>query len=124
MTILDIYPCVSVSPTLSLLFSSCRAHPPDPHSFPTRRSSDLDQAEVAVGPPRRLAGVELLPAEMEDRVGILARDFPIGDDMRVRSEETRLNSSHVKISYAVFCLKKKRIKHAHLSRDLQSGAIM
>src|SRR5690606_41508988 len=24
-----------------------------------------------------------------------------------RSEETRLNSSHVKISYAVFCLKKK-----------------
>src|SRR5690606_40329487 len=26
-----------------------------------------------------------------------------------RSEETRLNSSHVKISYAVFCLKKKRL---------------
>src|SRR5437870_10789568 len=25
----------------------------------------------------------------------------------VRSEETRLNSSHVAISYAVFCLKKK-----------------
>src|SRR5690349_24249911 len=25
----------------------------------------------------------------------------------VRSEETRLNSSHVEISYAVFCLKKK-----------------
>src|SRR6266704_4332993 len=27
-----------------------------------------------------------------------------------RSEETRLNSSHVSISYAVFCLKKKKIK--------------
>src|SRR5690606_41470498 len=26
-----------------------------------------------------------------------------------RSESTRLNSSHVKISYAVFCLKKKKI---------------
>ena len=25
-------------------------------------------------------------------------------------KSTRLNSSHVKISYAVFCLKKKRIK--------------
>src|SRR5436305_6641098 len=25
-----------------------------------------------------------------------------------RSEETRLNSSHVRISYAVFCLKKKK----------------
>src|SRR6266511_343822 len=30
--------------------------------------------------------------------------FPSG----VRSEEPRLNSSHVKISYAVFCLKKKK----------------
>src|SRR5690625_6631295 len=29
-----------------------------------------------------------------------------------RSEETRLNSSHVAISYAVFCLKKKKI-HTH-----------
>src|SRR5436309_16137870 len=26
-------------------------------------------------------------------------------------KSTRLNSSHVKISYAVFCLKKKKIKH-------------
>src|SRR5690606_40506488 len=29
-------------------------------------------------------------------------------DKEKRSEETRLNSSHVKISYAVFCLKKKK----------------
>src|SRR3712207_7619418 len=27
---------------------------------------------------------------------------------RVRSEDTRLNSSHANISYAVFCLKKKK----------------
>ena len=27
-----------------------------------------------------------------------------------RSEETRLNSSHITISYAVFCLKKKKKK--------------
>src|SRR5690606_41791003 len=26
-------------------------------------------------------------------------------------KSTRLNSSHVKISYAVFCLKKKKVKH-------------
>src|SRR5690606_42076621 len=35
---------------------------------------------------------------------------PSGDDLaltrRLRSESTRLNSSHVKTSYAVFCLKK------------------
>src|SRR5690606_40905917 len=30
------------------------------------------------------------------------------DDSRVDRKSTRLNSSHVKISYAVFCLKKKR----------------
>src|SRR5690606_40619837 len=29
---------------------------------------------------------------------------------RVDRKSTRLNSSHVKISYAVFCLKKKRLK--------------
>src|SRR5436309_9361639 len=28
-------------------------------------------------------------------------------------KSTRLNSSHVKISYAVFCLKKKKKKHAN-----------
>src|SRR5690606_42123566 len=30
-------------------------------------------------------------------------DYPVGD-----RKSTRLNSSHVKVSYAVFCLKKKR----------------
>src|SRR5690606_41823601 len=30
------------------------------------------------------------------------------DDIEIDRKSTRLNSSHVKISYAVFCLKKKR----------------
>src|SRR3712207_8565014 len=30
-------------------------------------------------------------------------------------KSTRLNSSHANISYAVFCLKKKKIKHKRLS---------
>src|SRR5690606_41482436 len=34
----------------------------------------------------------------------VAREVPIGLDRK----STRLNSSHVKISYAVFCLKKKK----------------
>src|SRR5256885_8317840 len=33
----------------------------------------------------------------------------LGPD-RIRSEEQRLNSSHLVISYAVFCLKKKKIQ--------------
>src|SRR5690349_24011828 len=34
-------------------------------------------------------------------------------------KSTRLNSSHVEISYAVFCLKKKKIKHHVQRRHLQ-----
>src|SRR3712207_9191640 len=36
-----------------------------------------------------------------------ARPAAAGRARVVRSEETRLNSSHANISYAVFCLKKK-----------------
>src|SRR5215475_15556800 len=34
-------------------------------------------------------------------------------------KSTRLNSSHVKISYAVFCLKKKKKTHAPIGRQKQ-----
>src|SRR5713101_1185377 len=34
---------------------------------------------------------------------------------RPRSESTRLNSSHMSISYAVFCLKKKKKKYTYFS---------
>src|SRR5690606_41428749 len=33
--------------------------------------------------------------------------------MLLDRKSTRLNSSHVKISYAVFCLKKKKMKYCH-----------
>src|SRR5262245_64459061 len=32
-------------------------------------------------------------------------------------KSTRLNSSHLGISYAVFCLKKKKKKHTHNTQD-------
>src|SRR3989442_4613815 len=32
-------------------------------------------------------------------------------------KSTRLNSSHVRISYAVFCLKKKKIRDTHLDEN-------
>src|SRR5436309_12470090 len=40
--------------------------------------------------------------------GLPSRADPIGNEKDRKS--TRLNSSHVKISYAVFCLKKKKSK--------------
>src|SRR5438874_3464611 len=43
---------------------------------------------------------------------------PIEQQMRDR-KSTRLNSSHVEISYAVFCLKKKRHIASHVHERLQ-----
>src|SRR3989442_10980952 len=37
------------------------------------------------------------------------RDAAVGDSASADRKSTRLNSSHVRISYAVFCLKKKKI---------------
>src|SRR5437870_13844511 len=61
----------------------------DLHSFPTRRSSDLSCACA----PRASA----TPASGAGGTTRTPRD----------QKSTRLNSSHVAISYAVFCLKKK-----------------
>src|SRR5204863_7720490 len=63
-------------------------------SFPTRRSSDLPRLHRAVDGERHRRR--------------LPRDVA-GQHQRDR-KSTRLNSSHVEISYAVFCLKKKSKK--------------
>src|SRR5438105_11845590 len=41
--------------------------------------------------------------------------LPDGEEALDRSEGTRLNSSHEWISYAVFCLKKKKTSHGGYS---------
>src|SRR5690606_41738620 len=94
---------------------------PQQHSFPTRRSSDLlfrrrvGQVGRAGAWPRRIdegeRAVELHFLYQRHRVFELLIGFPGEPDDDVRGEgqdrkSTRLNSSHVKISYAVFCLKK------------------
>src|SRR5437870_6043284 len=38
----------------------------------------------------------------------------LGDGVNEDRKSTRLNSSHVAISYAVFCLKKKKTKHSYI----------
>src|SRR5436309_11477100 len=76
---------------LSVFFLMIR-RPPISTLFPTRRSSDL---------LRQLNGVPAdgLPGVAQG----MAKALVIQD-----RKSTRLNSSHVKISYAVFCLKKKK----------------
>src|SRR5437773_2616426 len=70
----------------------------DLHSFPTRRSSDLLLLDVAyVGNH----GTKLM---------VLA-DWNQARHHQLDRKSTRLNSSHITISYAVFCLKKKPRHH-------------
>src|SRR5438034_8540911 len=85
---------------------------PDLHSFPTRRSSDLSESQGA----RPDAGAEAEPrvsaggGERETRQAAESRGQALKHcDARDR-KSTRLNSSHTVISYAVFCLKKKKKK--------------
>src|SRR5207249_10353945 len=93
-------------------FFHCSSALRDLHSFPTRRSSDL-----------RLVGTRRLRAAVKggsyssngDGRSELRRHcdhrqaVPAAKEM-IDRKSTRLNSSHVSISYAVFCLKKKKKK--------------
>src|SRR5438045_8982320 len=83
-------------------FFQCYGHHPDLHSFPTRRSSDLrgllDDFRAGRVDADHLGG----------RVPVLVLEG--GLDQFLDRKSTRLNSSHLGISYAVFCLKKKKKK--------------
>src|SRR5207244_10966848 len=96
---------VLLSPTIppiytsfSFFFHLSRAHR-DLHSFPTRRSSDLTRQRARDAPPRQSAG---------SRRSRCSPTSPTPARVRLDRKSTRLNSSHQIISYAVFCLKKKK----------------
>src|SRR5204863_2245637 len=88
-------------------FSSTSSGPhPDLHSFPTRRSSDQRAAQLVVAPTDRDEADELAPLEADAHADRPVAAVQAG--ARADRKSTRLNSSHVEISYAVFCLKKKK----------------
>src|SRR5690606_22515595 len=65
-------------------------------------------------PPPTAASVALAKAWRISPVGLAGMLAVGGLSMSLDRKSTRLNSSHVKISYAVFCLKKKKItQHEH-----------
>src|SRR5699024_11899182 len=95
-------------------------HRPPLRAFPTRRSSDLVGLDGVFefytlqgpclgvhGGVRELVGVHLAEAleavDLYFRVGVASAHLGAYPDRR----STRLNSSHVSRSYAVFCLKQK-----------------
>src|SRR5437773_6988202 len=96
--------------------------PPTSTLFPYTTLFRSDRRGAAQGPhrPRDRAGSGVggdLPHQREARVAAHARGQERGGaDHRAEREypedrkSTRLNSSHITISYAVFCLKKKKKK--------------
>src|SRR5690606_40989399 len=98
--------------SVSSFFRYWYADPRDLRSFPTRRSSDLRVSEVLQIPWGRdemIAPREMGQSGTDVRlVGEAAQRLPFAIECKAQDRKsTRLNSSHVKISYAVFCLKKK-----------------
>src|SRR5690606_41479985 len=85
------------------------------HSFPTRRSSDLlglishlesdlyENAVVPIALAHRYTAISFQPG---------GRVLDLLTKHALDRKSTRLNSSHVKISYAVFCLKQKNCQSA------------
>src|SRR2546426_8318943 len=79
--------------------------PPRSTLFPTRRSSDLIRF------PSLDAGAAPAPETQDRRPPRAQRSVIEAPDRQVQEADrksTRLNSSHLVISYAVFCLKKKK----------------
>src|SRR5205814_3363962 len=89
-----------------LFFFTCSGAHRDLHSFPTRRSSDLYYTvQIGRQPMLMVRGAE-------GRISVLYNRCPHRGNMMCGDrhgdrKSTRLNSSHLGISYAVFCLKKK-----------------
>src|SRR5690606_42155248 len=114
-------PSIPCSHLVPLFCLHCSRDPRDLHSFPTRRSSDLlrlpaPHFHLGVGSGSHaeqtarvmVAYEELLRQQRPDYVVV------VGDvNSTIDRKSTRLNSSHVKISYAVFCLKKKKQHSLH-----------
>src|SRR5256885_6580251 len=84
--------------------------PPRSTLFPYTTLFRSDQRAVVVGHQRQF-GVHGVVRQPPGEVGPLVVDPAVGDGSKaVRDRKsTRLNSSHLVISYAVFCLKKKKI---------------
>src|SRR5262245_65230534 len=98
--------------------------PPPPRStlFPYTTLFRSAFLRPAHDPPRQdpdnLSDHHGLPVMIYRHFGVLVQ-VPRSDDRSSRDRKsTRLNSSHLGISYAVFCLKKKKITKTRRQNDV------
>src|SRR5699024_12686661 len=94
----------------------------DIHSFPTRRSSDLENNPISEDNYEKLRKrtvllvlayltITVVMAKCIGNIPYLLFVAVVFETISLDRKSTRLNSSHVSISYAVFCLKKKMQKN-------------
>src|SRR2546430_4061058 len=97
--------------------------PPRSTLFPTRRSSDLRGVEELTEKKDCARVVDLYSRKVKHQAHLQLSRCERGRDCvnRLRNpilcedrKSTRLNSSHSQISYAVFCLKKKKTTHTSI----------
>src|SRR3712207_7953376 len=85
-----------------------------PYTTLFRSAEDADSHGQEVDPFEEIDGPEGQAVDAGDRIGADERhdEAEHGDEQRLQGradrKSTRLNSSHANISYAVFCLKKKK----------------
>src|SRR5699024_11346659 len=94
------------------------------HSFPTRRSSDLffelssnnalKNDYISGYTPFTALSLFFNVLDVIALLVILLCSLTLIEVYEGDRKSTRLNSSHVSISYAVFCLKKKKTAHDHI----------
>src|SRR5690606_41031932 len=107
----------SIPLRINILFFNSTRNPRHLHSFPTRRSSDLktliEKHVLYTNSSRGKALLEDWESNLKNFVKVMPTEYKLAlkrletEEQMVDRKSTRLNSSHVKISYAVFCLKKK-----------------
>src|SRR5690349_23462258 len=99
---------------ICFFFSSRRRHTRSLRDW----SSDVCSSDLLSLPPPARLGAAVVSTEDENFYANPAFDVAAGAGDR---KSTRLNSSHVEISYAVFCLKKKKNEARSSSRRFSCG---
>src|SRR5690625_6025654 len=84
------------------------------HSFPTRRSSDLSRGARTIC-KQHGGGIVTMARISGAWRRLMRRDNRERGFVEADRKSTRLNSSHVAISYAVFCLQRKTDRVARVS---------
>src|SRR5207245_9222036 len=113
------HPLLSLYLSLSSLFLQFTPSPLDLPSFPTRRSSDLVIGYVVpFGIPEVVRHINAFTLGAQAthpgaKVKLVWTNAWYSPPKETDRKSTRLNSSHGSISYAVFCLKKKKNTQRH-----------